>query len=60
MAPYGVPGLSFMACYVKGFDFKNDSGIDVYGKAINTIFSSNKAAPLSRPRLSPETNEVHA
>lgn len=33
MAPYGVPGLSFVARYVKGFDFKNGSGVDIDGKA---------------------------
>lgn len=33
MAPYGVPGLSFMTRYVKGFDFKNGKGVDIDGKA---------------------------
>ncbi|EJM53605.1 hypothetical protein PMI29_05793 [Pseudomonas sp. GM49] len=59
MAPCGVTGLSFMTCYVKGFDFKNGSAADI-GKAMNTIFSSNKAAPFSCLRLSPENNKVHA
>jgi imipenem/basic amino acid-specific outer membrane pore len=33
MAPFGVPGLSFMTRYVKGYDFKNGSGVDIDGKA---------------------------
>lgn len=33
MAPYGVPGLSFLARYVKGFDFKDGNGGDIDGKA---------------------------
>ena len=33
MAPFGVPGLSFMTRYIKGYDFKNGKGVDVDGKA---------------------------
>lgn len=33
MAPYGVPGLSFMTRYVKGYDFKNGKGVDLDGNA---------------------------
>lgn len=33
MAPYGIPGLTFMTRYVKGYDFKNGSGLDIDGKA---------------------------
>lgn len=33
MVAYGVPGLSFMTRYVKGFDFKNGKGVDIDGKA---------------------------
>ncbi|WP_296258103.1 MULTISPECIES: OprD family porin [unclassified Pseudomonas] len=33
MAPYGVPGLSFMTRYIKGYDFKSGKGRDIDGKA---------------------------
>ncbi|AEF21078.1 OprD family porin [Pseudomonas fulva] len=33
LAPYGVPGMSFMTRYVKGDDFKNGRGVDIDGKA---------------------------
>ncbi|WP_263144835.1 OprD family porin [Pseudomonas sp. RIT-PI-AD] len=40
MAPYGVPGLSFMARYVKGYDFKNGSGTDLDGEAWERNFET--------------------
>ncbi|NWA04528.1 OprD family porin [Pseudomonas gingeri] len=33
MTSFGVPGLSFMTRYVKGYDFKNGRGVDLDGKA---------------------------
>lgn len=33
MVGYGIPGLSFMARYVKGSDFKNGTGTDLNGEA---------------------------
>ncbi|PUB38807.1 imipenem/basic amino acid-specific outer membrane pore [Pseudomonas sp. GV047] len=33
LAPYGIPGLTFMARYVKGYDFKDSVGGDIDGKA---------------------------
>ncbi|WP_426112010.1 OprD family porin [Pseudomonas sp. DSP3-2-2] len=33
MASFGVPGLSFMTRYVKGYDFKNGRGVDIDGSA---------------------------
>ena len=33
MVGYGIPGLSFMARYVKGSDFKNGAGTDLNGEA---------------------------
>lgn len=33
MASFGVPALSFMTRYVKGYDIKNGRGLDLDGKA---------------------------
>lgn len=53
MAGYGIPGLTFMVRYVKGWDFKNGVGVDINGDAwerdsdIRYVVQSGKAKGLS-------------